>query len=491
MRNSIQISSSSIPIFLCVLLCLNSMQSATVQSIEISDFDPLVDLSVTVEIQKIRSFDKTDSQHLVREYIDEESDPDFYVKVFINDNESVSPVWENTRYVYTPNWSATFNVPDDEEYVDIIIQLWDLADTAGEVDKLCDISGEEGTDDDCYDVELVYSLETGCWTGDDYQSHNPSAFDPSGYGRLNGCDDGSIYKHDRDCELWFDIFQNDFDMDHIPYQKEIQLGLDPLINDTGMDYDNDSIDTQWECKWGYHPLVANDFHAIDLDDDGLDNVEEYMMAAWGADPFRKDLFLELDIMEQCEFPQGAKELLYTAYNRQNIVYHLDDGTMDDSGSDIIPYDESTDGNERRQIYEDYFVHGDDQNPRLGIFHYGVAVFQDEEVNGCAFGSNRFQISCKGMEEKASKAILDRDICYASAYMHETGHTLNFWPIPGHNPFSKYPWQIGWWLSRPYISCMNYGYMYKMVDYSDGSRLLRDYDDWERMDLNYFQDSSWG
>ena len=105
-----------------------------------------------------------------------------------------------------------------------------------------------------------------------------------------------------------------------------------------------------------------------------------------------------------------------------------------------------------------------------------------------FGRNRFQISANGMEQKSLQLILDRDTVYASAYMHENGHLLDFWPIPGHDQYSKFPWQIGWWQNRPYRSCMNYGYMYTTVDYSDGSRGSVDYDDWERMDLSEFQ--SW-
>jgi len=71
-------------------------------------------------------------------------------------------------------------------------------------------------------------------------------------------------------------------------------------------------------------------------------------------------------------------------------------------------------------------------------------------------------------------------------MHELGHTFAFSPIPGHNEDSKYPWQLGWWLVRSYKSCMNYAYMYYMVDYSDGSHGKNDFDDWERMDMTYFQ-----
>jgi hypothetical protein len=34
--------------------------------------------------------------------------------------------------------------------------------------------------------------------------------------------------------------------------------------------------------------------------------------------------------------------------------------------------------------------------------------------------------------------------------------------------------------------MNYGYMYTMVDYSNGERPTGDYNDWERMNLAAFQ-----
>jgi len=94
-----------------------------------------------------------------------------------------------------------------------------------------------------------------------------------------------------------------------------------------------------------------------------------------------------------------------------------------------------------------------------------------------------------MKKKSSEPLLDRDTVYASAFMHETGHTLGFWPIPGHNRRSMYPRQLGWWINRPYKSCMNYGYMYYTVDYSNGAWGLRDLNDWKRMSLTYFQ-MSW-
>jgi len=45
----------------------------------LSDLDPLVDVSVTVEIKKIRSLEKFDAQIPSLEKIDMTSAPDFYV----------------------------------------------------------------------------------------------------------------------------------------------------------------------------------------------------------------------------------------------------------------------------------------------------------------------------------------------------------------------------------------------------------------------------
>ena len=467
-----------IGLIVTILLSMNLIVTAENKTGKIEDFDPLVDLEVTVEIQKIRAFDKEDPQVRRVEYIDSDSDPDLYIKVYINDEEFTSDTWEEMRYIYDPQFKPTSNVPDEEEFVDINIQLWDYNSDG---DVLCDISGEE----EIYDVDLVYGLKTGHWTGDD------SLEDLSGYGRLNGCDDGSFYEHDRDCELWFNIYHNDYDGDNIPYWTEInEFGTDPEIDDTGDDSDGDNVPIEWEWKWGYDPFIGDNHANIDPENDGINNIEEFLTQDLFSDPYRRDLFIELDQMEESPtgekslMPEMSKEILYTAYDRQNVVYHLDDGNWDQTGSDMIPFDESIDWRELDSIYNQFFAQ--DAEWKKGIFHYGVLIYQCSEVNGCMFGSNRFQVSSHGMEEKASSRFLERNTVYASAYMHETGHTLGFWPIPGHNQFSAYPWQIGWWLNRPYKSCMNYGYMFSTVDYSDGSRLFRDYDDWERMDLTYFE-----
>jgi len=482
------------------------------------DLDPLVDVSVTVDIKEIRSLEKRDGKLFPTDKLNLVGNPNFYVKVFINNETFTSPTWENMKYVNDPNWSATLNVPDNVEFVNVTIELWDASPIGN---KLCDISGAYTTYPDSFILHLQYSIKTGHWTGDDHIYHNGFFEDPdtSGYGRANGCDDNSIYQNNRDCELWFDIHQNDFDGDGIPYWTEVNVfHTDPTVNNTGEDTDGDGVPIEWEFKWGfsqrhhwgnesseyvwlYDPNTWEDHAHLDDDNDGLTNVEEYLTSQWGSDPFHRDLFIEMDQMAggpngepASIFPDNAKELLRTAHDKQNIVYHLDDGSWVGSGSDMIPFDNLTEmsfqdnNSELMQIYINYFLHGDQNNWRRGVFHYGVVIYQCSMANGNAFGSGAFQISSNGLNKKAKQPLLNRDVVYASAYMHETGHTLAIDNPAVDNSNIEYPWQLGWWLFRHYRSVMNYGYMFQMVDYSDGSRGINDFDDWHNLDLTAFQRS---
>jgi hypothetical protein len=253
--------------------------------------------------------------------------------------------------------------------------------------------------------------------------------------------------------------------------------------------------------WEYDPFVYNNHKELDPDADSLTNYEEYLVSEWYSDPFRKDIYVELDQMEagpngepESIFPEGAKELIKKAFNRQNIVFHLDDGQM--GGSEMIPFDnegENTDHGESQEIYENYFVHNDPDNWRRGVFHYGIVMY-NASFPGFCFRSNAFQISSKGMEEKAKIPFPftgNRDVVYASAYMHELGHSLGLTWLLGHSRAAYDPLQILWWKARPYRSIMNYGYMYgfiwNLVDYSDGSRGKNDFNDWANIDFSYFEE----
>lgn len=474
----------------------------------VEDYDPLVDTTVTFELISIRSLEKNDNHLHTSEYIDKYSAPDFFVKVWINDELKQSRMWLNLRYVYDPQFSFTVDVPDNEELVTIKIQLWDW--NLG-LNQICDISNDKTFARDSYDVELIYSIKYGLWWGDDFTSDDMLGGDPSGYGRLNGCDDGSIYQHDYDSELWFNIYQNDYDNDGIPYWVETNMyGTSPTVNNAMDDTDGDEVPFIWEYRYGhfcwedwrteewkhewiYDPLQEDDHKNIDVDDDGLTNYEEYLTWQWGSDPFRKDLFVEMDVMENgpngetIAFPTESKELLRTVYDRRNVVYHLDDGCM--GGGESIPFDTLCTYNELQVFYQRYFLHMDENNWRKGVFHYGLVINEAEGAYGFVYRRDAYQISAVGMDKKAAMPQLHKDIVYASAYMHECGHTLGIFNgnTPGcDDQEGKFPWEINWWKWLPYKSVMNYGYMYWILDYSDGSRGRNDFDDWGRLDFTYFQ-----
>lgn len=476
----------------------------------LDDFDPLVEeIIVTVTIKEIRALDRIDLLF----------DPDFYVKVTINDQEFISDVWQNMRYVENPKWSASTAVPKDNEFVDITIALWDKNSIT---DRLCDISPiSNGNFSQQYTVELTYSIATGIWWGDDELG------DQSGYGRLNGCDDNSIYQPDRDCELWFDITQNDFDGDGFPYWLETEMyNTSPLIDNRGEDADLDGIPIEWEYKFGllyyewghnagyymiYDPFTWEDHSTIDDDNDGLTNIEEYKTWQWGSDPFRQDIFLEIDQMEKGPngegsiAPVGAYDLIRDAHAKYNIVWHIDDGRL--GGGELIPFKENIGENDLNNWYWNYFMHQNAGNWRRGVFHWGIISYNTSWANGFTFASRvggSFAVDCfyisssylnslpkkipliESLMRKTFSREEQRAIVYAGAIMHETGHSLDI-RAPGVDvQDGKYPWEINYWRYGPYKSVMNYRYVYSgLIDYSDGSRGKNDYNDWATLDLTYF------
>ena len=156
-----------------------------------------------------------------------------------------------------------------------------------------------------------------------------------------------------------------------------------------------------------------------------------------------------------------------------------------------------------------YMHNDENNWRRGVFHYGSVTYRHDYYPGMAFGSNIsgirlgdcFQVSTNMHENMPFNNPLlcmmkrhtigrekQREIVYAGAMMHETGHIFG---IYGGNPpgcddqDSVFP-REKWLLFRNYKSCMNYNYAYFLVDYSDGSRGKNDNDDWNQIDLTRFQ-----
>ena len=362
------------------------------------------------------------------------------------------------------------------------------------------------------EFSIIYDFKTGTWSGDDYFN------DPDGYGHYNS----------PDYEIWFTIYQTDSDGDKIPYWTEVNiLGTDPKIDDSKLDPDEDGIPTYWEWKWGYDPLTWDNHSSLDPDLDGLQNIEEYKMMKWLANPYQPEIYLEVDQMEKTPFKlfdiekekgkilpielprikrsrydgwehvfyEESQQMLMERFNEHGITVHVDDGILG-GGGDTLPFSQG-DGVHMFNsgvvagFYENYFA-----EEREGIFRYicvlhggGWCAPQDEKnwPDCMTVPSNQVFF-----EKQLNMAITERTkrIGRAIQVMHELGHCLGLFRqnIGGVDNTSKkfdgdpadYPW-------FDYVSVMNYDYFrQRYFDYSDGTHGENDHDDWGTIDLTFFQ-----
>jgi len=360
------------------------------------------------------------------------------------------------------------------------------------------ILGLRSQDNEIDKIDLTFDYKTGRWEGDD------SFNDSDGYGHYLG----DMY------EIWFNIVPNDDDRDGIPYWTEVNiLNTNPEIDDSKLDPDEDGIPTAWEWKWGYDaendvmiydPHVYDNHSTLDPDNDGLENVEEYQMAKWFANPFSQDIYIEVDGMEKGGlfdkthvFWTESQQIMIERFASHGINLYIDDGWPGgpiNGGGEILPYIEtiSQDSGATSPFYRNHFA-----EERRGIFRYlivgnAAGFCHPSEFNRydtMAVGTN-LQIFLKrgGFTPRAFRVML------AAMVMHETGHSLGIgpWNVGGNDNASFVESKEA---EREYVekwgnyrSVMNYYHMYdkKMVDYSDGSNGLGDVNDWEMFDLTYFQ-----
>ncbi len=400
-----------------------------------ADFDPLVDIKLAVKIKRARSM---------------EGEKNYEIKIFIDGMKNETWLKGDVMLDFT----AWQNVDDSKQAVDIKFKV-----------------GFETK-------QITYDLATGNWFGDDFLG------DADGYGhiKLNGI------------EIWFDIFYNDYDKDGLTYWEEVNIyKTDPMKSDYGKDYDNDGLPIEWEDKYGFSDFVVEN-HSIDYDNDGLNDYEEYYMADWLADPFAKDLFIEVDYMPGYELYEESIQMLYDAFAKHNITLHID---VDEE----LPFYKEIDGDTLRLFYWNYFLHNDKNNPRFGIFHYAVIGCTNswrKSVAGFNFNGGIYPVldsfflgvgTIKTYRLSRTKRIL----ATASLFMHELGHNLGLFDSTFNgidNQNTRFPWQTGYWKYRNYKSCMNYRYSWHLVDYSDGSHGKNDFDDWNSIDLTFFKKKLW-
>jgi nitrous oxidase accessory protein NosD len=275
--------------------------------------------------------------------------------------------------------------------------------------------------------------------------------------------------------------------------------VDPSIEQitfSNPDTDADGAPDWWEIKWEYSPTIWDDHQHLDPDGDALNNIEECYMDAYGSDPFEKDLFLEIDwtkslTQNSTNKPQGEElTLMIEAFARHNISLHVDTGEL--GGGEELPAQARITFGEIITIYWDYFLHGDLNNPRQHIFHYGIFCDYSESNGFAVMGWNHlnaFIISAQHIADMYKTHT--RGWLALAAGMHEVGHTCglivaSYNGIDNHatvNPFYK-----EFWMYLSYRSMLNYHYTYSFFDFSDGSHGRWDFNDWANLDFSFFKNT---
>ena len=278
-------------------------------------------------------------------------------------------------------------------------------------------------------ITVTYDYRTGRWSGDDEFK------DYDGYGHYLG----------ETFEIWFNLYQIDYDSDFIPYWTEVNiLGTDPTVDDSKLDPDGDGVPTAWEWKWGYDPFTWDDHENLDPDLDGIENIEEYEMASWYADPFIQDIYIEVDVMGRggpFDPPhylfEESKQGVIERFAEHNIRCYVDDGwpnSPEHGGGDIVPHiaKVSYDSGMMLEFYNSYFP-----PERRGIFRYMVighgGGFSSAAINNIAdvieisYVSGKYQL----IEQVKSFFILGRiptprgiRVSLGSLMLHEMAHSCS-------------------------------------------------------------------
>lgn len=347
------------------------------------------------------------------------------------------------------------------------------------------------------EIDVVYDYRTGRWSGDD------SFLDSDGVGHYLG----------ETFEIWFNLYQTDYDTDNIPYWVEVNvLNTDPTIDDSKLDPDSDGIPTSWEWRWGYDPYLWDDHENLDPDVDGIQNSEEYQMRKWFSNPYQPDVYVEVDNMQKKNsfdldhiLHEESQQMVIERLAQHGISCYIDDGWPDgpvNGGGEMLPFMEDmpceTSGQALR-FYKHNFA-----DERKGIFRYVwmsnirgyITAFEDEQLDAINIGTGweQTKLYCQGIVW-TKRARLHG---IASGLLHELGHSMGLIPVvhPGVDimrPVIRFPsmdsGEYEKWL-EDYHSIMNYDYIYgdkNLFDYSDGSNgPPYDQNDWKHLYLPCFE-----
>lgn len=494
-------------IFIIILLLFSGVYYAVVyfgeeESKDSSEEDQFPDIddqispglnqALLVEINRIRHRGIVDA--MLQRGRSWQSPPSFYYSctrdgnTFISKDESAAGGASSEQLFNT--WDTMFkenrmqeDIEEEQETVDVTIKIIERVNTG--------LLGLQSNDVEKEEIQVTYDFRTGRWSGDDF------FLDDDGYGHYVGTN----------FEVWFNIYQTDYDGDYIPYWTEVNvLHTDPMVDDSELDPDEDGIPTDWEWKWGYDPHCWDDHKNLDPDIDGLQNIEEYQMRKYFADPFIQDIYIEVDGMQQNSFIDKAhvfyeecEQLMIERFAQHGINMYFDNGWPDgpvNRGGELLEHYEtiSQESGVMLQFYRHNFA-----DERKGIFRYLIVGHNA----GFCIPSTLNRYDTMVIDSSPYKVYLRRfaftprtqRLVLTAAAMHELGHSLGIapWTFQGCDNLTfaagraaKQEYADTW---GDYYSVMNYYHIWDktLVDYSDGSNgPPYDQDDWAYFYLPTFE-----
>jgi len=263
------------------------------------------------------------------------------------------------------------------------------------------------------------------------------------------------YRNSLDVQKVFCNF-TDYDLDGFPTISELfwQEHFYPTLKAVLWDSDNDMIPDGWEIRYNFDPTKDDFSSSSDKDNDGIKDINEFyldpnnaysrtwyymsnsigitgyegLMYRWGAQPDRKDIFVEVDWMKGHKPSRKALELVILSFYRACrlnifITLHIDDGCMGGGGSLGKHDSKFTDSVESALYANNNYGSGSntgfDKSSRSGIFHY--CVFADKNKDGSStstgfgqYGGDFFVIFDGTFSGSSNQA---------NTFMHEMGHNI--------------------------------------------------------------------
>lgn len=247
------------------------------------------------------------------------------------------------------------------------------------------------------------------------------------------------------------------------------------------DSDGDGLSNDWEEN------------GVDVDNDGTVDLD---IAAMGADPLHKDLFVELDYMAGHQLPVAATNIVVNSFSNSPVTnpdgttginLHVDNG----SGSTMNPVTGDTWGaNSRSNSITHRNVLGSNtasgyswaafdtrkssnfNNERVPVFRYAMSIHQFGSAATLNSGIARavptpgsdFIVALGRTDAAGTDSTIWGTNGQAGTFMHELGHTLGLWH--GGNDYVNY---------KPnYLSIMNYNFQVGGLNRTTTATALYDY-----------------